>query len=58
MSAETFRFPGSETSVRSEPTTEQASCCGAEEQTSCCDSRDKPTCCGSAATASGGCGCR
>jgi hypothetical protein len=58
MSADTFRFPGSETAVRSEPTTDQPSCCGAEEQTSCCDSGDKPTCCGPVATAGGGCGCR
>jgi hypothetical protein len=58
MSVDAFRFPGSEASVRSEPTTEQTSCCGAEEQTACCDSGDKPTCCGSAATAGGGCGCR
>jgi len=58
MSVDAFDFPGSETSVRPEPTTEQTSCCGAEEQTACCDSGDKPTCCGSAATAGGGCGCR
>jgi hypothetical protein len=58
MSTDAFRFPGSETSARAEPTTEPTSCCGAEEQTTCCNSGDKPTCCGSAATAGGGCGCR
>ncbi|HEX5194136.1 MAG TPA: arsenite methyltransferase [Solirubrobacteraceae bacterium] len=35
-----------------------AGCCSASEQMACCEPEDKDGCCDTAATASGGCGCR
>lgn len=54
MSIAHIRFPGSEPIVAATA----ASCCPPTEQSTCCDAEDKGTCCGSAATASGGCGCQ
>jgi SAM-dependent methyltransferase len=43
--------------LTSEPLATEVSCCSTEAQASCCEPSDKESCCGTAATASGGCGC-